>query len=432
MGDRDQRGLSAEELRVISVHNPPFVKIHQEMANHFTHSGYLIDLWNIISAELDLRYRLLPPRPGGYGALLHNGSWTGMVGELAEKRADVALAAMFYREDRAAVLDYVNMAPVWSGHYEFHMRAGERDTAALSGDMFASLLRPLHQHVWPMLFLSLVALAIVLVTSVRLSRGPAESGPTRREFSFGFSCLSVLMTVTGQGWAVTPVSAPARIVTICSWITGLLITFHYTANMVSHLTVVQPAAPISSLAEFATNNDWTLAMEDGLGIIGSWARSPVPAERHLYERTASGERFLRLNGTPEAFLAAVQPRTLLFYDQDLVITAIGEEACHLLPLVEPDPRGKPEATYLVLRKGLKPLRSVINKTLLRLMQTGTLSRLKRRWLRGSRQLCPDQRLAVRPLTLADMLAVIVIVPLAAIGAGLVLAGELLASRLRCL
>ncbi|XP_037088813.1 glutamate receptor ionotropic, kainate 2-like [Pollicipes pollicipes] len=322
------------------------------------------------------------------------------------------------------------MVPIWWARHGFYMRAGERDTAALSGDMFASLLRPLHQHVWLMLFLSLVALAIVLLTSVRLSRGPAESGPTRREFSFGYSCLSVLMTVTGQGWAVIPDSGSARIVTFTSWFIGLLITFHYTANMISHLTAVQPAAPISSLAEFANSNDWTLAVEDGFGIIGSWAqKSPVPAERHLYERIASGERFLGLNATPEAFLAAVQPRTLLYHDQDLVITAIGEEACHLLPLVEPGRKSRPQATYMVLRKGLKPIRSAINNVLLRLMQTGVLSQLKRRWLRGSRQLCPDQQPAVRSLTLADMLVVVIIVPLAAIGAGLVLAGELLTSRL---
>ena len=44
--------------------------------------------------------------------------------------------------------DYLARVPVSSGSLDFYVRAGERDSVQLSGDMFSSLLRPLHSHVW--------------------------------------------------------------------------------------------------------------------------------------------------------------------------------------------------------------------------------------------------------------------------------------------
>lgn len=60
----------------------------------------------------------------------------------------MALSWLQYREDRAAVLDYLDMVPVYYGDYDFYVRAGERDAVLLDGNMFTSLLRPLHAHVW--------------------------------------------------------------------------------------------------------------------------------------------------------------------------------------------------------------------------------------------------------------------------------------------
>ena len=51
----------------------------------YIYTGYLVDLWDILCQELNVTYRMLPPAPSGFGALLANGTWTGMVGQVAEK-----------------------------------------------------------------------------------------------------------------------------------------------------------------------------------------------------------------------------------------------------------------------------------------------------------------------------------------------------------
>ncbi|XP_037079435.1 glutamate receptor ionotropic, delta-1-like [Pollicipes pollicipes] len=407
--------------------DPPFVTVREGAAGNFTYSGYLIDLWNIVTAELGLPFRLLPPGPSGSGALLQNGTWTGLVGELAEKRADVALSWFFYRDDRATVVDYVKKVPMHTGVYQFVLRAGKRTHSSIF-DMFASLLRPLDGNVWLMILLSLAVLSGALTATVRLNRRRGESDLICREFTFGSSCLAAFMMVTSQGWAVTPNSASARIVTLSGWIMGMLISVGYTANLISHLVVVQPVAPIGTLAQFAAETEWTLAMQPSPGEIGDWAKSSDPTERHLYDRVVSGERLLRLDGTTQTLRAAAQPRTLLLYDAELLLTAIGEEACQLMPLPERRRSLAPKSFYMVLRKGLAPhVTKGINRVLQQLLQTGTLDRLKQRWFRQRQQQC-SCGMTFHPLALVDLQAVLMIVPLGALAAFLLLAGELLIGR----
>ena len=55
---------------------------------------------------------------------------------------------MLYREDRAQVIDFADLVPVYIGDYEFLVRRGVRTTPQLSAEVFNSLLRPLDTSVW--------------------------------------------------------------------------------------------------------------------------------------------------------------------------------------------------------------------------------------------------------------------------------------------
>ena len=77
---------------------------------------------------------------------------------------------------------------------------------------------------WRVSVLSLLVLAVVLTVTVRLNRGRGEGDVTCQEFGLGSSVLSAFMAVAGQGWAVTPDSASARIVTMAAWMMSKLVT----------------------------------------------------------------------------------------------------------------------------------------------------------------------------------------------------------------
>ena len=56
-----------------------------------------MEMWDIICEELNLKYRMLPPAATGFGALLANGTWTGMVGEMEAKVGFQLSAWKIYR-----------------------------------------------------------------------------------------------------------------------------------------------------------------------------------------------------------------------------------------------------------------------------------------------------------------------------------------------
>ncbi|XP_043206607.1 glutamate receptor-like [Amphibalanus amphitrite] len=400
-----------QPLNVTMIHDPPFTYVEENASGAISQRGYLVDLWKIVAEELQLRYTLQPPPRGGYGALLENGTWSGIIGQLDAKRADVGLGWFTYREDRAAVVDFADLVPVFTGDLQFLVRRGARTTPRLSSEMFDSLLRPLHSSVWLVLLLSLLVLAAVLSTTVALNRRRAESDETCREFGLGSSALAAFMAVTGQGWAVTPDSLAARIATMSAWMMSILVSTTYTANLISHLTVGEPEMPITSLAEFRASSDWTLAVEFGVGAMGDWAKSSDPNLYHLYQRAVTGDRYLAMGGNEDNIRRAAGPKTLMYYNREIAFSVIGRETCELLPL-EPDTDHRGVRNYLVLRKGIRPLKKAMDRVLQRLMQAGTLDHLKRRWFGVADQQCSDD-VTFRPLTLADLLAVLVITPLAA-------------------
>ena len=69
----------------LPAQDPPFMYVEQDASGAVTYRGYLMDLWEILVEELQLRYRVLPQHAGGYGALLENGTWSGIIGQLAAK-----------------------------------------------------------------------------------------------------------------------------------------------------------------------------------------------------------------------------------------------------------------------------------------------------------------------------------------------------------
>ena len=88
--------------------------------------------------------------------------------------------------------------------------------------------------------------------------------------------------------------------------------------------------------------------------------SPDPDESRLAQRVLTNDRFLALDGNIDNVRRATGHKTLLYYNLAITHLLIKEEACELRPLASHPPTGVNKPTYLVLRKGLQPLRRDIN------------------------------------------------------------------------
>ena len=51
--------------------------------------GIFVDIFKELSNMLNFSYTTTPPPDGKYGALKEDGTWSGMVGQLHDKRVDI-------------------------------------------------------------------------------------------------------------------------------------------------------------------------------------------------------------------------------------------------------------------------------------------------------------------------------------------------------
>ena len=421
--------VSGQRIRVTAIHDPPFIEFIKQADGSYKHDGYLYQLWELISRELDLESQITLLPGGDYGILAENGTWFGLVGELAYGRADVALTWLEQRQDRATVIDFIDAVSVTRYEDTFYVPRGRTDAIPkLELSMFKPLLKPLHLEVWWLLVVSSILAALVLYCTVRFSRIGAETRQVKKETNWSSCLLSSFMSLVGQGWDRTPDSLAARTTTMTSWILGMLICFSYTANMISHLTVSTDDRPIRSLKEFSENG-WVLATEPGTGKVNDWKVSSDIYERELYQRTLTGEGHIRLDTATNAH-RLIEPRVMTYNDIRRLHFSLGSKACSLIPLFD----GPVHAlnSYMVVAKGRHNLRRAINRVMLKLKETGVISRLENRWLHSREELqascAPTEEF--KQLSLGAALPVLAIVPLGVLFSVLVLMVEIKVSRLK--
>ena len=410
-GSRDTSGGMDVEIRMTAIHDPPYVGIHRLSNGTYRYDGYLFAIWEIIAHELKLRYRIESLADGGYGNLDENGTWSGMVGELAYGRADLALSWLFLRPDRAKVVDYLDSVPIETVRETFYIPKNLGEMSDISENLYRSLPKPLDVNVWWSLLASMFVLSIVLRIILRANHEKAENSQTVKDMTWGSCLLSSFMTLVGQGWAKTPDSLAARTATIFSWMLGLVIYTTYTSNLISFLTVVTVERPISSLEEFSGRSDWTFAVMSGHGVLDDWKVNRNAHLRGLFERSASGEGFLAITVTPENLRKLVQPKVMVYTGRPTLLSLMGNNACRMVTL-EDNALYEISSSVLAMAKGMPKLRAAINGLLRRLYEQGVHSKLKNQWFPhiGEENTC-EQTDESRALSFAEFLPVLaVIVP----------------------
>lgn len=68
--------------------------------------GYCIDLLDELASRIGFDYNISLVADNRFGSLLDDGSWTGVVRELLDRRADIGLGSMSVMAERENVIDF--------------------------------------------------------------------------------------------------------------------------------------------------------------------------------------------------------------------------------------------------------------------------------------------------------------------------------------
>lgn len=172
------------------------------------------------------------------------GEWSGMIGELVTKKADLGASPLFFTTDRVEIIDYIACTSETRSKFIFRS-----PKLSYTDNVF---LLPFDSNVW----LSLGALMIVGSVILCIAAGAewksnlTENDPNDSSIlkpNFHESFFLIICGFCQQGSFALPKSFPARIITMLCFTAMMFMYASYSANIVALLQ--SPSSKIRTLQD---------------------------------------------------------------------------------------------------------------------------------------------------------------------------------------
>jgi hypothetical protein len=161
-----RRGLFKKKLRVTTILENPYVmlkKNHHKFTGNDRFEGYCVQMLAEIGKIVNFTYEINLVKDGKYGAQdRETGVWSGMVGELIRKEADLAVAPLTITFVREHIIDFTK--PLMNLGISILFKRPERNTPGLF-----SFLAPLSIQVWVYMLFAYIAISFMLFVLARFS-----------------------------------------------------------------------------------------------------------------------------------------------------------------------------------------------------------------------------------------------------------------------
>uniref|UniRef100_A0A6Q2XAL1 Glutamate receptor n=1 Tax=Esox lucius TaxID=8010 RepID=A0A6Q2XAL1_ESOLU len=245
-------------LSITTILENPYVMLrpnHQEREGNDRYEGFCVDMLKELADILKFKYRINLVADGVYGVSGTNGTWTGMVGELISRKADLAVAGLTITAEREKVIDFSKpfMTLGISIMYRVHLDGKTHYTSSAGFTV-----------TWcfncPELFSPRPSLCLVCSRLFRLTPyewynpHPCLKGRCNlliNQYSLGNSFWFPVGGFMQQGSTIAPRALSTRCVSGVWWAFTLIIISSYTANLAAFLTVQRMEVPIESVDDLA-------------------------------------------------------------------------------------------------------------------------------------------------------------------------------------
>ena len=179
--------------------------------------GFLVDLLALLIDEYELTPHIYVTQDGSYGEF-QNGSWTGMIGDVANGKADMAMAMLTITKPRARVVDFTD--PFMFGGIALAIRTHDSKLSTFNLKAF----EPLNIDLW------LVTFGLTLVVSIQLTAVERWVCSRRPQYSWkdGITYLVGLLFQRDIG-GKNPHHHAGRTIAVLIAISTLIIMTTYTA-----------------------------------------------------------------------------------------------------------------------------------------------------------------------------------------------------------
>nr|XP_022293322.1 uncharacterized protein LOC111103957 [Crassostrea virginica] len=247
--------LTNRTLSVITVLEAPYAFRIEGKNGTVRYEGFCIELLDAIADILGFRYNITPEPTGSYGNC-DGDICNGMVKQLVERKADLAVAGMTITYSREEVIDFTK--PFWN----LGITILFRKPMAPPAELF-KFLSPFTPELWAYVLAVYIVVSVMMFVIARLT--PFEwdnpypcdvhNDTLENQFSIMNSLWFTIGALMQQGSEISPKTTSTRLVAGVWWFFTLIMISSYTANMAAFLTIERMENPIESAEDLSNQNE---------------------------------------------------------------------------------------------------------------------------------------------------------------------------------
>ena len=302
-------------FRVTTIMERPYImlkKNHFELNENNQFEGFCIDLLEELSKDLGFTYAIHVVRDNKYGNDVYgNGTWDGMIGEILNQEADMAVAPFTVNFRRAEVVDFTKPFLSLGISILFKIPADHQP------DLF-SFLNPLSVEIWFWILMSIIGVTVGMYIAARITPyewnlnfscctahqpHPAadysdpEDVPIQlsNNYSFYNTVWYVLSTMLKGGCDFGPRAVSTRLLGGTWWFFTLVLVSAYTANLAAVLTVSKPHIPIRNLDDLANQSTISYGTIKGGSTMQFFQESKIPSHVKMWNYMKNKDVFVGSN-----------------------------------------------------------------------------------------------------------------------------------------
>nr|XP_022293547.1 glutamate receptor ionotropic, kainate 2-like [Crassostrea virginica]XP_022293548.1 glutamate receptor ionotropic, kainate 2-like [Crassostrea virginica] len=367
--------LANKTLIVTTVLDDPYV--FQQIDEHgiVTYEGFCIDLLNEISSQLGFKYEIRVSPKNEYGNCNDEGECNGMVKELVERRADLAVAGMTITYERERVIDFTK--PFWNIGITILFRKPKPEPPELF-----SFLSPLDTQVWIYVIAVYLCVSFMMFVIARFTPyewcNPHPCDPNTDVVENQFSVLNSLWFTIGafmqQGCEIAPRAVSTRMVAGVWWFFTLIIISSYTANLAAFLTIEKMVSPIQGAEDLAKQTDIKYGTLGSGSTKAFFERSKFPTYQRMWSFMKSATPSVFVSGNKEGE-GRVLKGDYAYFAESSTIEYMVERNCELMQVGQwLDSKG-----YGIALPQDSPYRDKISSIILKLQEDQTIQKFYNTW-----------------------------------------------------
>ncbi|XP_060072907.1 glutamate receptor ionotropic, kainate 2-like [Ylistrum balloti] len=378
--------LGNKTLVITTVLDDPYVMIKEELKDdpdqekygNNLYEGFCVDLLKEISDIVHFDYKITQVPDGKYG-VLNNGQWNGVIGQLVERKADIAVAALTISYEREQSIDFTK--PFLNLGISILFRMPKREKPGLF-----SFLNPLAIEIWIYVIAAYLLVSFSIFVLARFSPyewyNPHPCNPetdtVQNTFNLSNSFWFTVGTLMQQGSDINPRAVSTRIVGGTWWFFTLIIISSYTANLAAFLTVERMDSPIESAEDLAKQTEISYGTLEGGSTMTFFKDSNIELYQKMWNSMNNKEPRVFTNSMEEG-IRRTMDENYAFFMESTSIEYITQRNCKLMQIGGLlDSKGFGIGTPMD-----SPLRDRLSMAILQMQEEGRIQLLYNKWWKST-------------------------------------------------